>query len=527
MGSEELLLEAGKSAELAAALQTLMETECEGEAKYSPTTCREVAKLLVCRTYATILPELVHLCTAARELGPIKGQYEYFFWDSGPARAARFKSYAHQYFASATDSYVTDIKNTIELGYPDGSFHVHYSRVPVLCAFLEFLLTAVGYPDIDALLQGYFSAGPSLKNAHQCANKLAKSVYGYLSNHLPTAQSQRKFRHALAFCQDDVERIDDDHILSFWQEKSLDDDKTVDFKTFASALQTNLNLVRAVETARDLPALTHARSIGYDTEQGEINPDHLHACLDHIDEATSPLDQLSTPPCDAIKFLNKQEHSQSEAVLKFNGYLNRFKRSYLRDQSFALCQGRLTQALRNKADQTTLTDIISAGPDTSYNDQRQKLDQLSHHLTRVLSANLHALFALNCETALDLLPDLFPDLDHQDLQNALPAAINSTELAGADNLIAIIQNAPAFLPIREAAQNAYKSLSRKGFKGTPDPVLKPAFNTASPALLEINKQVATLQASLPSPSHLNEDYLDDCAVFQRQYHAIYVTEDLS
>ena len=82
ISAEELVIEEGKSGELTAAFQIIRETTINDVPKFGQKTCREVARVVACRTYAPALLELCHLIVAASATDRISGRYENFFWDS-------------------------------------------------------------------------------------------------------------------------------------------------------------------------------------------------------------------------------------------------------------------------------------------------------------------------------------------------------------------------------------------------------------------------------------------------------------
>ena len=63
--AERMLLEAGKSSELANVFRTVADTEADGVAKFSDSLCRDLVRTVVCRVYAPPLLELCHLIRAA------------------------------------------------------------------------------------------------------------------------------------------------------------------------------------------------------------------------------------------------------------------------------------------------------------------------------------------------------------------------------------------------------------------------------------------------------------------------------
>lgn len=474
MGSEELLLEAGKSSELSAVLHTLAETEAEGMPKFSPMTCREIGKLIVCRTYASALMELCHLIVAASELSFQKGRYEFFFWDSGVSKSASFFAYCQQFESYADPLRLTVSSQSIDLTYKDGDFAIQYSRMPVLSALLEFMLTALGYCDIDDAIQPLLKHDVTKKTASEAANNLSRKLYAYLKEHLPTAQSQRKFRKILSYCDNDADAIDDAMILDFWQVASIDDEKGVDFKTFDSVALSFIRLIQAVKSANDVAGLRHAGRIGSDREAGEIDPDLLSETLESIDEPITPLIRLSEHPFDQVKFLNKQEQQNLTMLLCASELALRLPLTILRSDVFSTPQSRLTQALRRKAPPTELENIIKDGPAETYQERQIIYQTLCKHIKRSLYASLHALACAHSQEAISVMLKLAPDIDfsamypHLNRDNRTDNVISLNTQNITDHFMELLQD-PAQVGADVAdimcqAETAYKGISRKGFK---------------------------------------------------------------
>ncbi|WP_135076283.1 hypothetical protein [Terasakiella sp. SH-1] len=503
MGSEELLLEAGKSNELSAVLHTMAECEIDGEMKFSPMVCREIGKLIVCRNYASALLELSHLIVAASDLSIETGRYEFFFWDSGPAQSSHFQHYCCQAEAENTCEQVSLSPKGLTISYPDGEFSIQYSRMPVLSALFEFLLTALGYSDIDEILQDLLCQAPPTKKAvSDAANNLSRLLYAYLRTHLPPAQSQRKFRKILAYCENDVENIDDTMILNFWQEASLNPEKGVDFKTFDSVLLTFIRVIQAIESARDLSALHNAGAIGHDHEAGEINPDLLSQTIDSVQETLSPLLQLTSSPLNQVKFLNKQEQADLEGLLSAGTLALRLPLSILRSDIFSGSQARLTQALRRHVGTSELQNLIDEGPDETYQDRQMTYQSLRQHLERSVYASLHALATARHKDAVNVMLKLEPDIDFSSLaQHLIDEKEKDTNVvtlhtnAITDRFMSILHDPQAVGPkvaeMMSTSEIAYKKLSRKGFKEDvhEHPELCIAFAQGADLLLDIARDI--------------------------------------
>ncbi|MGY8993468.1 MAG: hypothetical protein ACKVK8_04885, partial [Rhodospirillales bacterium] len=60
-----MVLEEGKSSDLTQCLNVVQEATVYDDNKYSEKTCRELARIIVCRTYAPVIHELFHLVVIA------------------------------------------------------------------------------------------------------------------------------------------------------------------------------------------------------------------------------------------------------------------------------------------------------------------------------------------------------------------------------------------------------------------------------------------------------------------------------
>jgi hypothetical protein len=539
MGTEETLLEASKSAQLTAAFQSISDAEFNGEPKFSPSIMREIAKLVVCRTYSTALLELSHLVYAASQIVPYKGQYEYFFWDSGVAQTSSFKSYCLSH-AETCPADILKVDHTgIQIYYSDGRFSIQYSRMPVLSGLMEFLLSALGYSDLDDIFRAPSSAKPSLKSQSQNANRLSKLLYDYLKDHLPTAQSQRKYRALLSFCEQDMEKIDDDLVLSFWQNQEDGNEKSNDFKTFDSVFSGFIRLMQAMDQARDLQAINHASTIGAERDNGEIDPDILHEKLESIDEPFNLLNELDQDPINQIKFLNKQETINLRPIIESGKHGKKLALSLLRNEVFSKTQARITQALRRQAPVEEIKAIIREKNGGGYDQFHELYKTLNRHIERNRLASLYILLRENNLNAISLILDLCPELDAQQLRTmldvpALPSGSNVVALHPekmSQNFIHICHNpqqSPAQLSqLIEEAEIAYHGLSRKGFREDPqkNPTLLEAFEEGASLLKPIQDNLVDFCAEFEKEKHdpqfWSQKYKQDHAIFCTQFDRLY------
>jgi hypothetical protein len=142
---ENLNLEEAKSEVLRATLAGVCEsTAVDGGPRYSEKVCRELARIIVCRSYAKPLLELSHLLVAASAGG---GRYEDVFWGMPRASAGDFRR-----AFSALDGTHPNIRVARNgISHDDGAegFQITYTRMPLLAALLEFMVMSVGYAEVD------------------------------------------------------------------------------------------------------------------------------------------------------------------------------------------------------------------------------------------------------------------------------------------------------------------------------------------------------------------------------------------
>ena len=142
-----LNLEEGKSDALREALACLAEASAgDGGPRYADRVIRQLARVVVCRTYARPILELSHLLVAASARD---GRYEDLFWGVDRASAGAFR---RAFEAVAADTGRVRLSNdTVRHSDAGDAFEVSFSRMPFLAALLEFLITTLGYGEVDEL----------------------------------------------------------------------------------------------------------------------------------------------------------------------------------------------------------------------------------------------------------------------------------------------------------------------------------------------------------------------------------------
>jgi len=538
MGSpENRFLEEGKSAELCACLQIIQETTADDSLKYSDKTCRELARLIVCRNYAPAVLELCHLVVGAIYGGSHDQRYEALFFASGPARAGGFRAW----FAAFTDQHkAIDIgRQEIFISYADKPFAVTYGRMPLLSALMEFLMTAIGYAPLDETLSPLLGGLPSHKQVSDAANDLSRQVYSYLGEHLPPVQEQRKSQSFLQFASDRAAAelaaatINDDTVLDYWMAHADgdSDDRGVDVKTYRSVFRMAAHLVRVLRYAEDQYRMNGALPIGTDFESGEIDPGDLETALAEIELPDQPLSALHNVVSAGVKITNKREMERLQEALHGEDVGRALPKSILRNAVFGDAQAGLVQALR-RAGPLPMAQLIAALPDDDYQTRRKQYSQMIDHLQQMMLASFHVLARAGKPLAASLAIALHPDLDISDL-----AQDPNEPDWGDSNVVSFhAENAMArFFERLEAddngelgklsgtARTAFKSISRQGFSQAEmeRADIVEQFGKAAIALIAVHKELSRFLNNHIASIDWDQLITVDTTLFRSQFTTLY------
>ena len=561
------------STELASILRSITHITAAGGPKYSPAVCRRLVRWIVCRSYAGPLRELCHLVVAAdRVIGAAGGAegYETLFWDTGVARAPAFRALFHGPAGEAlVDSAGVDrFDSGIGVTYADGNFGIAYTRMPFLSALMEFLVSVFGYADLDAQFRAIPASQVTKGAVDALANDLARQTYHYLSAHLPSVQSLRKFRAVMSFLRGPgsgtagaavgPERIDDDTVLDFWIFASSDlhdaGGAGGDFKSFKSVFRLMVAAREALAAAMQASAINHARSIGADWEAGEIDPgditpEAVDAALGPVHERQAPLDVLRTAPASLVKFLKQTETDAIAPIIEHGATALALPLSVLRVQVMGALQARLTQALRRGADPLTLPhlDRLNSVPG-AYGDFAGQLDQIGGHLQTALLASFHHLVAARREEAITVLLYLRPHMDLSPLAHIFEDPDDGEEMAEGGRIVQLaapatddrfmrtltagLDQCPELVALIDESSASAKRITRKGFRdadwgdrehATSDRA--DACAAASDALILIRESLlkftALLQRFGRRRGGWDEQYQSDHDIFCAQFRALY------
>ena len=544
--AEQIIIEVGKSSELVTAFRMVEEAGSEGEPKFSPQVCRDLAKAIACRNYSKAVLELCHLVRIADGLGGGAG-YEMFFWGLDVARASGFRAQAIEgvRMMGGRIAGLNLSDNGVEAVYADGAFTVTFGRMPFLSALMEFLLSSVGYGEIDGVLRGCLGPGVSGKDISDQANGLSRLIYDYLKDHLPTAQNQRKFRRLIEFMEQKVGddfgagSIDDDVVFEFWRnESTMGTADGVDFKTFPAAFKTFVRFRQTLDAAGDFQALSNPHAIGLDREAGEIDPDAVYGMVDTVDEYQNPLLALDEPPAGAIKFLNRRETGAINLLFECGDAAFALPLSLMRCEVFGKGQGQITQALRRKAGEGELKKLIAGCAPDSYVGKAKELEGVAAHIDKALLASLHALARNRNLAAINLVVTLRPQADFARLRDVLAVDQGSDgnvvmlrAASVAERFLEVVEDADQvgaeIAGLMNDARKAFRGISRQGFSDAEADAadIQEGFAEGAATLIDIGAQISAFveflgRVSLPR-SDWEGQFAADKFDFSQQFEILY------
>jgi len=443
MGGDYYILEAEKSAELITAFRLLADAGEDGEPRFAADVRRVVERAITCRTYAPVVLELCHLSRAA---SAYRGRYFELFWASGPMRAGRLRALFAECRAAGS-GWLQVGSSGVELTYPDGTFAINYSRMPVLVALAEFLLTALGFAAVDHILAPLGVRGLAAARVSQQANALSRAIYDCLKQHLPPLQAQRKLgavvdflsaRHSGDF---DATMVDDEAVLDFWRD-AADDPKRQDFRTFTSVFLAFARFRQVFEQAAALEAVEHALPIGPAAAEGEVDPAQLAAAVEVAEQDQNPLDELQAPPSSRIKFFNAKERDCIGFLFRCGRAADALPLSFVRCEVFGRVQARISQSLRTGLS-VGLEALIDDSPEDDYRDHQERLRGVAEHGRTVLLAAAYVMHKSGMREVVDAAQ-----------RRHLVLVEGAAEAAHAPDVVSFLAEA------REAA----KHVARQGFR---------------------------------------------------------------
>ena len=477
--------------------------------KYSESVLRRLAaKILDGRAHELLAFRLCHLvrCAtfAADDQGP-QGWLE-FFCASGAGRPGWAGGWLRARLPADRGS--GDLKVAATPGHAvlrydgDGPLvTISYGAMPLLAAFMEFLLNALHYQTVRDTLVPLSKSSLAWRELQDTANALSRAVYAWLQEHRRPVQESRDFEAIADFLAARGDRgdfladdIDNGAVLAFWCAASVEPGSS--FRTYRKTLRAFLRFAEALrdDTLRegfDSPASLDIK--GESGMPGIVDPSSpgLNAMRAagpatgvweaSGEEDTSPLEEISGAE---IKFLLANEAKQLALVDAHALLLPKLAHSVLRDVCFGQAQARISQALRMSESVATTLQMSASGG--RYDDEVAAFDKLLAHLEELIDASAFVLVG----------GDGSGDGDKVRTLN---------------------------FEVLTRGRRALKGLRRQGFdelrSGEPEAI--EALRRAVPAIVRLRERLAPLCARLRSEAPWAKRQEEDEPVFREQFVCIY------
>ena len=378
----------GVSDELIGLLAALRETASmlTPHDKFAPADINDLSQAIICRNYGHSCLRLSYLLCGVVLVANSRGQSNpllQVFWLDEMVTAKRFR----EYFAGTELPNLVFDGSFLKFSFDGESFDISPIQVGYLSAFLEFFVNVI--PNILTKAEEQL-AKASAKAVKGFATELQTELYQFLKSHLSEAQDMRRFRFISNWLTQQQCEVSDVSVLHFWQQVAISDDDGLGFKRFRTVADNFGSYVQAVAIGNSKKALSYCASIGYEADDGELNPEHLEHLINDNDDGLD-VEWLGGNP----KFLSKQQLVLIEPILTAGIARDKIPLTLLRASVFGDWQAQIIQATRNKAkDKNAVADKLEQGCESDYHQYVIHLKKLKDDIKKVQSALLHIFASL-------------------------------------------------------------------------------------------------------------------------------------
>lgn len=350
-------------------------TALNGEPAYQADIVSQLITTIASRSYGPLLFRAVHVMSAGAMMNL---RLDQLLVTSQPVTARQAR---HLFMDGATPPPPTlivadDLLEFVDPGSKGATFKLSSQQVPLAIACLEFMVEALGFACVSEAFAALASdsgsgsgSGSGSARRKVITKDLSNRLYHFLGEHLPQAAERNLARILAEYLETEIgastfaaEDIDNQLILDFWIEKSLDE--TLSFKLFSTAAKAWMTFRDCLIRSRGDAFDTHlSLTIGYEDEDldrlsqlaigNAVDGDNDNATPDLAqlvgDEATPTnwLADLQRPPCNEIKFLTKTELAQISIPAMAGNAGQSLVLTCLRLAAFGTLQNRLVQASRS------------------------------------------------------------------------------------------------------------------------------------------------------------------------------------
>lgn len=561
--AESDLIEVGKSAYLKAIFENISTAEgwtADGQSvqKFHKNTTYELATLIACRVYGKVSREFIYACLAAEALSNRRDGYVGLFMTVAPAYGRSFRALGQKKYASdslgpdrfgpdsfgnelgagkpSAGSYITLEQSGFQVHTDMEPFTVHFDRLPLMSALFEFLVEAIGFAEVDTLLKPVLAQPILSAEIDAAANSLSKEIYNFLDDHLPSQQTQLRFRNIIDFFASrapdgSVAKPDDESILAFWEEASVQDD--MDFRTFRGAVSAVIEFWRSMDQAQSLRAMTNAAPIGTDWDAFEQDVSADDVADGAAEDAFSPLAVLDDSPAVDVKVFNKSERALIDPLFACSPVHQELPLTVLRWHLFGAAQARLTQALRRKMSLEQMDAFLDHKAVTEdYAVIINAFAKVAEHCANACHAAVPILLKGERVLGLVIAQELEPSLVFQNLEKFLQTdpirtSENVVRFPGSGPVQCRVSSvmadtSPEADALFKKCQKAFKDLNRKGFQSmTADAETLDGLEYALPAVQFVEKELKTFLKSVNTQIDTDAVFAADHERFMAVFRQLY------
>ena len=475
----------GPSPFLMAVLTSIIEaTTIDGRARHGAQAQQNLITAIASHSYAKVLFPLCHFMAAgAQHHVPL---YQWFSMPQ-PMTASNIAACFRAANNQTTPSHSINKTDPMVISITNGNyiFDVNLSHVAKHSALLDLIMEIIGYDALETLY-GKLGVSQSRHEITTVSNNLARDIYSFLKEHLPTASSEKKARMMRDFLetrtgqmtQISPDEIDDRLILDFWIEYSPDPQSK--FRLFTNCAQSWVTYRQAIRLAAR-NRFQHANSLEAPDEKGRAeidraDQDAAQAMYDEMVETVDSSDQLqqiNPSHLQTVKLLNATEFDHINQIVQFGDDGQALILTMLRLATFGPMQARLVEASRKKA----MRDDLLADLDDldAYDAAITRIETAMNTVQGLTEAAAFSLYVSRAPAFLSAALSLADATEQTAVRDSAAAfkagltkPVDTNQLAETISK-ALLDQAPELMPaLFERMQNARKKFRRKGLGKPPE-----------------------------------------------------------
>ena len=469
----------GPSHELLDLIRTIFDiTVADGRQRHSEQARKNLLKVLAGHSYAKVIFPLCHFLSVSAQNGV--ALYHWFAM-SQPVTARSLG----QGLQSAANAPASGRHQTIaESSHHKQTFDVNLVHIAKHSALLDLILEIIGYDQLEAFYN-HLATAKNRQDVTATSNEISREIYHFLKNHMANASTAKKAKSLRDFLAArygadhpiSVSDIDDELIVDFWMQFSLDADSK--FRLFTNCVQNWVTFRHAIRAATR-NQFQQETSLDALSEQGQ-------AALDQIDQQTaktifndasvdipigSQLGKISPAELQTIKLITATEQDHIAQLLDFGDDGPALIVTIMRLVTFGPVQARLIEALRQKKSQLNTIDGIV---DTSaYDVAIGQIKQLHDTVEGLAKAATFSLYLARSPAFVYAALPLADATEQKamrdvgvDVRSRLTGPVDEQELV-AQISASLLDTAPDVMPLLlHRLQQAKKKFRRKGLGKLP------------------------------------------------------------